>query len=130
MRWLRGGCIARRGDVDHRRDLEVVERLDTGAVAGAEQRLRQWAKFVACTDIVPADAKRIAALLIEWTVPTDTGAQEVANRRGVAVADRGSPEQPIAPFFLAPELDQILIEARVDCVGIRKCRKAGTVGSG
>ena len=93
------------GDIHPRVDLEVVEGLDTGSVAGTKHGLRKRAELVAGTDEVPADAELIAALLADqraafYSVLTE----EVLGRllslpaRCVAVQHVGFSEAAVAVF--------------------------------
>ena len=66
-----------RGDIHPGCYLEVVEGFDAGSVARTEHGLRKRAELVAGTDIVPADAELIAALLSDRAVTADAGTEEV-----------------------------------------------------
>ena len=63
--------------------------------------------------------------MIQRNIATDARGQEVTDRRRVSITDRGSAKQLVAPFFFAPELDQVLVEASIDRVGIGNRGKAG-----
>ena len=77
-----------RADVHPWADLELVVGLNAGLVTWTEYCLRNRAKFIAGTDIVPADAKLIATLLTDRAVTSQAGTEEVLDRRRICITDR------------------------------------------
>ena len=114
-----------RGNIHPGRYLEIVQGLDALSVAWTKNGLRKRAELIAGSYIIPTDAELIATLLSDGAIAANSRTEKVSNGSWIRIADGRTPEQAVATLLLVVELDQVLIEAVVDCVGIRESRKSG-----